>query len=310
MPSDKKKLTNYVIELTAVQAALFGEKLAARGWTMGSAPYAAWKAQRDKTTVTAYNSGKCTIQGGGTEEVVQFILEPEVTFEARLGYEAAAASADDPSMFELHAGIDESGKGDFFGPLVIAAACTDEASAKALLAARVRDSKTVSGDAQILQLDALIKKTLGENRWSMVVVGNAAYNELYPKFANLNRLLAWGHARALENLLEKSPDCPRAISDRFGVGNLVRRALLERGKHIILDEHPKAEADIAVAAASIIARAEYVRRMRALSEQAGLELPKGCSARVSDTARELIKLKGRSALPLFVKMNFKTVEQL
>jgi ribonuclease HIII len=296
--------TSYVCTLTTVQAAAVRGHLEDRGWRFAEAPYAFWKADQAGTTVVAYQSGKLTVQGKGTAELVQFLLEPEVLHEARFGYESVLAEQDHPDMFEPHAGIDESGKGDYFGPLVIAACYTDAEIARQLLQLKVADSKTIKSAHRMADLAGKIR-TVTAGRFSVIAIGPDAYNRLYEKFANLNRLLAWGHAKALENLLELEPSCPRAISDQFGRKETVLRALQERGRSIRLEQHPKAEADIAVAAASILARAEFVRRLEALAQQIGVDLPKGAGPAVT-AAATLLARRDPALLGTVAKLHFRT----
>jgi ribonuclease HIII len=202
-------------------------------------------------------------------------------------------------------GIDESGKGDYFGPLVIAAVFVDPSSETDLALMRVRDSKKIS-DGRILEMASDIRQAC---RHSVVAIGPQRYNELYAKINNLNRLLAWGHARALENLLQQV-DCSLAISDQFGDQQLILNALQEKGKMIRLVQHPKAEADLAVAAASILARAEFLHRLQRLSHEVGTALPKGASPTVELAARMVVKKHGRERLGAVAKLHFKTTERV
>jgi len=271
--------------------------------------YARWNASKDKVKVVAYDSGKLTAQGKGFEDFVLYLLEPEILHEASFGYETELAKINDPQEFLPHCGIDESGKGDFFGPLVIACCYTDETTAPLLREAGVADSKTISNDAAIARLaEVIVKVTQG--RFALVVVGMEAYNRLYGQFQNLNRLLGWGHAKALEKLLEKVPDCPRAISDQFGNPANVQRALQERGRKVTLEQHPKAEADIAVAAASILARHEFVRRLQMLETSFGVSLPKGAGQGVKTAAARFLELYGRQRLGEVAKLHFKTASEI
>ncbi len=296
-----------VFTLTDAQIADFRQALSERGWDFCEQAYAHWKAVKGHSNVVAYVSGKTVLQGALTAETVEFILEPIVLKvpHAVLETERQAEPLDET----FHCGIDESGKGDFFGPLAIACVATEGAAARRLQEAGVTDSKLISSDAQIARLAAIVRRECAD-RYAVVALPPETYNRLYGQIGNLNRLLAWGHARALENLLEKCPDCPRAISDQFGQGSLVHRALMERGRQIVLDEHTKAERDIAVAAASILARDEFVRRMAVLSGEAGLALPKGAGSAVLATGREFLKLHPASALVRFAKLHFKTAQQL
>jgi ribonuclease HIII len=200
-------------------------------------------------------------------------------------------------------GIDESGKGDYFGPLVIAAVFVDATTQGELALMQVRDSKKIS-DGRILEMAPDIKTICPH---SIVAIGPQKYNELYAKIKNLNRLLAWGHAKALENLLERVP-CERAISDQFGDERLIMNALQEKGRKIVLEQRTKAESDLAVAAASILARAEFLLRLKRLSDEVGTMLPKGASPSVELAARMIVKKHGRERLGSVAKLHFKTTQ--
>ncbi|MBP5672634.1 MAG: ribonuclease HIII [Victivallales bacterium] len=301
--------TNYVCTLTKTQVEQLHGLMEERGWAFDNAPYAYWRGKKDKTNVVAYESGKLTVQGAGTADFVQFLLEPEILKEARFGYETEKAEVENPEMFQPHAGIDESGKGDFFGPLVIACCYTDGDTSRRLLKAGVADSKTIGSDRKIAELAELIRREV-MGKFNIITLVPETYNRLYASFGNLNRLLAWGHAKTLENVLEKVPSCLRAISDQFAKSDqTVRNALQSRGRQIELIQHPKAEADVAVAAASILARDEFVRQMKILGDKAGMPLPKGASAQVLAMARQLVQTLGADALPKFAKMHFKTASE-
>jgi len=200
-------------------------------------------------------------------------------------------------------GIDESGKGDYFGPLVIAAVFVDATTQGELALMQVRDSKKIS-DGRILAMAPDIRLVCPH---SVVAIGPRKYNELYAKIRNLNRLLAWGHAKALETLLERV-SCERAISDQFGDERLILNALQEKGRKIVLEQRTKAESDMAVAAASILARAEFLIRLKRLSEEVGTTLPKGASPAVELAARMVIKKHGQERLESVAKLHFKTTQ--
>mgnify|MGYP000093037823 CR=1 FL=1 len=166
-------------------------------------------------------------------------------------------------------GIDESGKGDYFGPLVIAAVFVTPASEQDLALMQVRDSKKIS-DGRILEMAPDIRIVCPH---SIVAIGPERYNALYAKINNLNRLLAWGHARALENLLQQV-DCDLAIADQFGDERLILNALQEKGKHIRLVQRIRADTEVAVAAAPIRARGGVLLRLQRLSQELRTTLPK------------------------------------
>jgi ribonuclease HIII len=276
------------------------------GFEFSAKPYTIFSAQKNKLSVTVYEKGpKVLVQGKGVEEFVQFELEPKIFGEARLGYEEVHS----PEMFEPHFGVDESGKGDFFGPLVVAGVYVDRGIARKLLESGVRDSKGISSDARIRELAREIRRAAGALT-EVIVIGPQKYNELYAKFGNLNRLLGWGHARVIENLLAKKPDCPRALSDQFANARVIENSLFEHGRAIKLEQRTKAESDLAVAAASILAREAFVdwleKRGRALQKRLG----RGVSAAVKETARELVEEQGAKVLREVAKVHFRTAHEV
>ena len=296
-----KKNTGLVKKLEEEQLLQLRSVLLENGWELTDAPYCFYKAKKEKTTVAAYTSGKLVVQGKGTADFVEFLLEPYIT-----GVELP----EEQEPFSPHAGIDESGKGDFFGPLVVSCVYVEnEDVAEKLSALGVRDSKQIKSDKKIAGIASEIMK-LVQGKFAIVVIGPEAYNRAYAKIGSLNRLLAWGHARSLENLLEKAPECPAALADKFGDEHLIRNALLENGRKIHLDQRTKAESDIAVAAASILARAEFVRRLEALAGIAGVDtLPKGAGSQVDSVAAKIAGSGGAELLEKISKRHFTTFEK-
>jgi len=313
--------TNYVCTLSKAQAEQLHGLMEERGWEFDSAPYAYWRGKKDKTNVVAYESGKLTVQGAGTADFVQFLLEPEVLKEARFGYETELAEVEDPAMFLPHAGIDESGKGDFFGPLVVACCYTDETLSNEMREMGARDCKQMS-DAQVLAVGSKLRRLLGPERYAVVKIGPAAYNRLYAKIKNINRLLAWAHGTCIEELLEKQPSCPKVVVDQFAPTEaVIKRSLKERGKKIVVDQHHRAESDsIAVAAASVIARELFLRAIADMATEDGpipvdkvpLDMiPRGSSdPRVRQLAVEMVKKHGATWLMNHCKAHFQTTDKV
>ncbi len=301
-----KLITIHTSPLTMPQAQKLRALLTERGWAFDVRQYMLFFAQKDKLTVAVYEKGpKVVVQGRGTQEFVQFVLEPEILGEAKLGYE----EVNNPAMFEPHFGVDESGKGDFFGPLVIAGCYTDAESTRALMEAGVMDSKRIGSDAKIRELSAIIRQTKGV-AFSSITLAPEKYNELYSKFNNLNRLLGWGHAKVIEHLLDQRPECPRALSDKFASASLIKRAFSEKAKHIQLDARTKAESDVAVAAASILARERFINWLLEKGGEIGRTLEKGVSPAVKDTARTLVAEHGPEFLKQIAKVHFKTAHEI
>lgn len=295
-------LTSYTHALTTAQAAKLRSLLEARGFEFQTKPYCLYAAAKGKVNICVYEKGpKIVVQGKDTEDFVTLLLEPEVLGEAKLGYE----EVHHPEMFQPHIGVDESGKGDFFGPLVIAGVYVDGDVARRLRDIGAVDSKRISSDARIFQIAADIRSIRGLV-WEVISIHPARYNELYTKFGNLNRLLAWGHARVIENLLERVPGCPQAISDQFANPAVLQRALQTRGREIELVQRTKAESDPAVAAASILAREAFVGWLKSHGQQFGMEFPKGASDAVKQTARNLVLQRGSEVLQTLSKTHFRT----
>jgi len=253
-----KPLTSYTCKLDDQQAAAVKAYLEEHGYKFREVPYARFAAEKEKTNVVFY----------------------------------------------------ESGKGDFFGPLCVAGVYVNETVVKAWKDAGIRDSKNISSDKRMADLSELIRKTPG-CVCTVVPIGNEAYNRLYEKMRSVNTLLAWGHARVIENLMGQKhrmdPPPVRAISDQFASNKqTVASALMSLGRQIELVQRHKAEADLAVAAASILARHEFVTRLAKLEKQFELKLPKGASAAVDAAAKEFVSRYGAQNLVKVAKMHFRT----
>lgn len=301
-----KPITLFTSPLTKAQADKLQRLLLEEGYKFEPKPYTLYYASKEKLNVAVYEKGpKVVLQGKGTQDFVQFRLEPEILGEAKLGYE----EVHNPEMFQPHFGIDESGKGDFFGPLVIAGVYVDRGIARKFMEAGIQDSKKIGSDKKIRDLSKIIKSTQGAVS-SVVEISPAKYNALFEKIGNLNRLLAWGHARVIENLAALKPDCPRALSDQFANPKLIERSLMERGKAIKLEQRTKAESDLAVAAASILAREKFIDWMEKAGRTQGKMIPRGASALVKQIAREIVATQGEEILPQLAKMHFKTASEV
>lgn len=301
-----KPLTIYTSKLTDAQATALENYVREEGFTFREVPYAKFAAEKNKTNVVFYQSGKLVVQGKGTQEFVEFVLEPQILQEVKLGYETVL----NPELLAPRIGVDESGKGDFFGPMCIAGVYVNESVIAAWKEAGIRDSKNISSDRRIAELAELIRKTPG-CVYSTVPIGNEAYNRLYHTMGSVNLVLAWGHARVIENLMgnvaKMSPPPVRAISDQFAYDKAtVGKALMKLGRSIELVQRHKAEEDIAVAAASILARNEFVTRLAALSKQYDMILPKGASSAVDAAAKEFLGKYGVENLATVAKMHFRT----
>jgi ribonuclease HIII len=301
-----KPLTIHTCKLTDEQASALLAALRARNWKPREVPYARFAFESDKTNIVFYESGKLVVQGKGTQEFVEFVLEPEILKQVKLGYETVL----NPDLLLPRIGVDESGKGDFFGPLSIAGVYINEKVINAWKDLGVRDSKNISSDKKIAELADKIRKTPGCVTDS-VVIGNEAYNRLYAKMKSVNTLLAWGHARVIENLLGKrhqmNPAPVKAISDQFAASkSVLEKALMASGREIEFVQRHKAEEDLAVAAASILARDEFVKGLAKLEKQFEMKFPKGASAAVDAAAKKFVEERGAGELAKISKLHFRT----
>ena len=285
-------------------------------------PYSLMSVEGEGFNCTLYakekhGKRKCCIQGGKAEDFVLFVMEPQVLGEAKLGYEGVL----DPDRDKAHGGSDESGKGDYFGPLVVACCYVDERLAAQMREMGVKDCKQMS-DKSVLAVGAGIRKLLGPSRYAVVRIGPAAYNRLYAKIRNINRLLAWAHGTCIESLLEKQPACPKVVVDQFASSEaVIARALKERGRKIVVDQHHKAESDIAVAAASVVARELFLRHLIGTLPEFGIDvapdgdplaaLPKGSSdPRIRTLAETCVKRDGATWIMNHCKAHFQTTDKI
>jgi ribonuclease HIII len=299
-------MTSYTAALTTLQAKKLRDLLVTLGFDFVEKPYTMFAAKKGKLSISVYQKGpKVLIQGKGTAEFIEFHLEPEILGVAKLGYE----EVHQPEMFAPHFGIDESGKGDYFGPLVIAGVYTDAAITRHLMAAGIMDSKRISSADKIRKLAAIIRDTPGI-AYHILTLPPLRYNELYAEFRNLNRMLAWAHVAVIEKLLLQVPDCPRSLSDQFAKPFVLQKALAGKKLTIALDQRTKAESDIAVAAASILARERFVEWMDKTSAAGGVKLPLGASAGILPAARAVIEKHGKDSLEKVAKLHFKTTAQV
>ncbi|PZR76665.1 MAG: ribonuclease HIII [Chthoniobacterales bacterium] len=300
------KLNSFTASLRPEQVEKLRGLLKERGFRFSEKPYTIFFGQKEKLSVAVYEKGpKVLVQGRGVEDFIKFELEPNILGEARLGYEEVHS----PEMFEPHFGVDESGKGDFFGPLVIAGVYVEGESARRLLDAGVQDSKRIGSDARIHALAREIRETVREGV-DVVAIGPARYNELYRKFGNLNSLLGWGHARVIENLLARRPDCPRSLSDKFADARVIEQALLTHGKKIKLEQRTRAESDVAVAAASILAREAFIGWLDRKGKELGVKLGRGVSATIKETAVKIVEKHGVEMLEQLAKTHFRTAHEI
>ena len=277
------KKSSFTFELTNDQQELLLGLMVNGNFRKREVPYSLYSIEGEKFNATLYEKEKhgkrkLCVQGSGAQDFIEFQLEPNGIVPVELGYESVLH----PELFSAHAGSDESGKGDYFGPLVVCCAYTDERLSEEMQKLGVRDCKQMT-DKAVLTAGAALRKLLGPTGYAVVKLGPAAYNRLYAKIKNINRMLAWAHGTVIEELLEKRPACNRVVVDQFApTETTILRALKERGKKAKVEQRHKAESDIAVAAASVIARELFIRAI--------MEMEQSCASLTSgeDAASPLV----------------------
>ena len=313
--------STYTYELDAGKQTALLAMLAAGNYKPRNVPYSLASVEGEGFNCTLYAKEKhglrkCCIQGSKARDFVEFFLEPNVLGAATLGYEDVL----DPERAESHGGSDESGKGDYYGPLVVCCFHADAAKIPELRRIGVRDCKTMT-DKAVLATGSAIRRLAGKDSFSYVKIGPAAYNRLYAKIRNINTMLAWAHGVCIEDLLAKQPGCRRVVVDQFApTERTILRALKEKGRKINVEQRHKAESDIAVAAASVIAREIFLRSVADMAPDFGplpegkapVEIvPKGSSdPRVRATAEEMVRKHGPEWLATHCKLHFQTTDKV
>jgi ribonuclease HIII len=262
-------------------------------------PYTIFAAKKKGISCTLYQSGKLVVQGKEHQAFVEFYLEPEILQSFPMSHPLVGKDV------TPHIGIDESGKGDFFGPLCIAGVFAKEEDFAKLQEMGVKDSKAL-GDPAIQKIATKIR---AHCLYHVVKINPAKYNQIYAEFKNLNRLLAWGHATTIEQLIEKS-NCRDVIIDQFADEHVVLLALKRKKLMVNLTQRHRGEEDLVVAAASILARDAFIKGLAQLGEELGMILPKGASAAVKAAGQKILQKWGQSKLLHVSKAHFKTFTQI
>ncbi len=294
---------SFVATIDSARADKLKADLRSQGFELSTPPHTHFSAKKPGLSVTVYLSGKLVVQGKEMASFIEFYLEPEILKSFSYGYKEVLN--EDKIDYSPHIGIDESGKGDFFGPLCVAGVYGDKETITELKKIGVRDSKELTDSNAAI----LAKKIRGCCQHHIVRINPPKYNELYDKFRNLNTFLAWGHATTIEDLVTRT-GCTNVVIDQFAAEHVVETALARKKLEVSLTQRHRAEADLVVAAASILARHAFLDGLARLSEEIGLKLPKGASAQVVAVARQLLNKYGPDIFLKVAKIHFKTYKDL
>ncbi|WP_068468087.1 ribonuclease HIII [Candidatus Protochlamydia phocaeensis] len=297
--ADDSSTPSFVATMDMNLADKLFQDLQQQGFTITTPAHTRFSARKKGITCTLYLSGKLVVQGKERGPFIEFYLEPEILGSFQFSHPLA--------HLELisRIGIDESGKGDFFGPLCVAGVYVEAQQYAKLQALGVKDSKLLT-DKSIRKIAANIKTHC---LYHIVKINPPKYNQIYQDFKNLNRLLAWGHATTIEQLVQRS-GCQDVIIDQFADERVVLQALKRKQMNIHLTQRHRAEEDLAVAAASILARNAFIEGLEQLSQDVGIELPKGSSKAVVLAAQKIIERWGPEKLLSLCKQHFKTLDAI
>ncbi|MEZ5966546.1 MAG: ribonuclease HIII [Planctomycetota bacterium] len=262
-------------------------------------PHARFSVRAEDVVVTCYESGKVVVQGDALDSFLGRHLPSLAT-------SAQSPGAGVLAMTGVTLGSDEAGKGDYFGPLVVVAACVRPEQEERLRAAGVTDSKRLSDERAHLIAGLLEREVPFEVSQLMP----EQYNQAYALARNVNVLLADMHARALARLHAKCPEAELVLVDQFAAGPVLARALArELPDHPPLQQITQGERHVAVAAASILARARFLDGLRQCDEMSGTDLHKGAGSPVDAAARRVVAIGGHALLGKVAKLHFKNTER-
>lgn len=326
VPGKPEERTSLSFELPTALQDICRDALANAGFIQENpGNYEVWRMRftkgRSRATVILYATGRSVIQGTAPAWDAAHTVIDRATQPA--GGLPATAKPDPQEVKERsqpggdgepHIGTDEAGKGDYFGPLVSAAVYTDHQSAALLRDLGVRDSKTLS-DRRVRELAKQIRH-IADGQYAVTPINPRKYNELWEQFRregkNLNSLLAWGHARSIDRLLSapasRGMQPKYVVVDQFADQHYIEERTRRAG--IPIHQRHKAEADIAVAAASILARDSFLQWLERWSSQTQISLAKGASPQVIEAGKLFVRRWGAKWLGDVAKLGFRTTRQV
>jgi ribonuclease HIII len=202
-------------------------------------------------------------------------------------------------------GIDEAGKGDYFGPLVVAGVrITNAQTARKLLEIGTRDSKEIRASG-ISRISGEIMEAVGRNNVHVISLPPPEYEASRAAAGNVNRLLGELDATIMGKLVD---EVEVVVVDEFA-GSTRSHLLPFVPEEVRLEVRPRAEDDAAVAAASIVARARQLQEIERLSERVGFGLPLGAT-HVVEAGRRVVGELGEEGLAEVAKIHFATTRRV
>lgn len=282
--------------------------LARRGYSFESRPHQVFLAKGRGAVVNLYQSGKLVVGGSSPEESAEIARYVQsIGGSPAPKADSRQAALDLENLVEPHVGSDEAGKGDYFGPLVVCAVIASTEQFDVMRSEGVRDSKDLTTHDILRLASTLRTKILKPGQWKVVLIPPRRYNTLMVEMENLNRVLGWAHARAIEEVLAYPLPVKLIVSDQFGDPKYIQDRLFSKGRTMRLYQTPNGERDVVVAAASVIAREEFLTEMERMGKEYGTTFPRG-SSDVEGFAKELAATRGDEALLETAKIHFATTK--
>ncbi len=268
-------------------------------------PYVVFQAQEEDTVITLYESGKCMFQGTSADvDAAMWGVALENTKEKQEEKKKADAKYYNCSAV----GSDEVGTGDYFGPIVVTACYVPKEDIPFLEKLGVGDSKKID-DSKIMKIAPEIAKKI---KYKSVILSNKEYNEKYTKELNMNKIKAILHNKVLLNLIKNNYPYEQIVIDQF-VNENKYYEYIKDAKEIVknISFYTKAEDKfLCVAASSIISRYIFLKKMKEISDEIGMEIPKGAGDIVDKKAQEIVEKFGFDKLKSIAKLNFKNTDKL
>ncbi len=278
-------------------------------------PNSLFLAKINNVTVTAYKSGKVMFQGDHAQQEAKKWNAPKTENSSTNRSKASVNEHDyqpPESLFtHAHIGTDEAGTGDYFGPMTVSAVYVPEEKIAMLKAMGITDSKTLTDE----NIARLAKEIVRENiPYTLLTLDNKKYNKLQKKGWNQGKMKAMLHQHAIQKLLTKIDRIPiyGILIDQFCQPPSFLKHIGQEGLKLEKNTFfmTKAESySTSVAAASILARAKFVKEMDRMSNQYGFPIPKGASNKVDEAAAYFIKKNGIEALSQVAKMHFANTDK-
>ena len=293
--------TNIQKEVMAYYATHFIER---------KAPGVIFAAKLPDTAITMYKSGKLMFQGGGAErEAARWgTVEKTATPVSTIGAKGDVLPNNFATMSVL--GSDETGTGDYFGPITVAAVYVPTSKIELMNELGVKDSKMLTDD--------YMRKIAPDLRvacvHSVLVLRNEKYNNLQAKGYSQGKMKAMMHNKALQNTLSKmAPEKPEFILiDQFAERGVYYNYLKNERELVQENVYFSTKAEqlhVAVATASILARAAFLKEMDRLSDITGLTLLKGASNKVDVQAARIWRNQGEEFLRSITKWHFANTDK-